>query len=152
MKKEIVENYIFNGFGFPVIIPLAVFKENARGTKYLDINMEELKDKVAYRMIIYPYAYTGSNLTFLRNYLELSTIEMAEILEVVQQTISNWEKKKERPLVLTDKQRSKISLKVQQHLFNKKQEEISEALLNSRLSSNEVHTEPLILDEFYSVV
>ncbi|MAZ50016.1 MAG: hypothetical protein CME65_15750 [Halobacteriovoraceae bacterium] len=152
MKKEIIENYVFKGFGFPVVLPFAVFKENSRGTRYLDMDMNELKDKVAYRIITYPYAYTGAILKFTRSYLDLSTIQMAEILEVAQQTISNWEKKKvDEPLNLSEKQRSKLLLKLQQHFFNKKEEEINDAILSSRESVNEVHSEPMVIDELYHV-
>lgn len=152
MNKEIKENYVFNGFGFPIILPFAVFKENSRGIKYLDIDMDDLKDKVAYGVITYPYAYTGAILNFIRNYLDLSTIQMAEVLEVAQQTITNWEKKKKNEaLVLTEKQRSKLILKLQQHFFNKKQDEISEAILNSKQSSEEIHSEPLVIEELYRV-
>jgi len=152
MKKEIKENFVFKGFGFPIILPFAVFKENARGIKFLDIDMEELKDKAAFSIITYPYAYTGAMLGFIRNYLGFSTIQMAEILDVAQQTITNWEKKKkDESLRLTEKQRSNFLLKLRLHFFNKKETEINEAILNSKVSSNEIHDEPLIIDELYHV-
>lgn len=150
MKKEIIENYIFKGFGFPVILPIAVFRENARGTKFLDIDMEDLKDKVAFSIVTYPYAYTGAILQFIRNYLDLSTIQMARFLDVAQQTISNWEKK-DGPLNLTERQRSKILLKLRLHFFNKKETEINEAILNSKYSVNKRNDEPLTVDELYRV-
>ena len=152
MKKEIIENYVFKGFGFPVILPFAVFRENARGTKFLDIDMEELKDKVAFSIITYPYAYSGAILQFIRSYLDLSTIQMAKFLEVAQQTISNWEKKKKDcPLNLTERQRSNLLLKLRLHFFYKKEIKISEAILNSKNSLNEMHNEPLSVDELYRV-
>jgi DNA-binding transcriptional regulator YiaG len=150
MKKEIIENYVFKGFGFPVVLPIAVFRENKRGIKFLDIDMEELKDKVAFRIITYPYAYTGAILQFIRNYMDLSTIQMAKFLEVAQQTISNWERK-DGPLNLTERQRSKLLLKLRLHFFYKKEIEISEAILNSKDSLNEMHDEPLTVDELYHV-
>lgn len=152
MKKEIIENYVFKGFGFPVVLPFAIFRENSRGTKYLDVNMEDLKDKVAYSIITYPYAHTGAIFQFIRNYLDLSTIQMAKCLDVAQQTISNWEKKKkDSPLNLTERQRSKLLLKLRLHFFNKKETEISEAILNSKDSLNEMHKEPLSVDGLYRV-
>lgn len=152
MKNEIIQNYVFKGFGFPIVLPFAVFKENSRGVRYLDIDMEDLKDKVAYGIMKYPYAYTGAILKFTRGYLDLSTIQMAEILEVAQQTISNWEKKKvNESLNLNERQRSRLLLKLQQSFFNKKEEEISEAILNSRSSVNEAHSGPLVVDEMYCI-
>lgn len=148
MRKEIIENYTFKGFGFPVVLPFAVFKENSRGTLYLDMDMNELKD----RIITYPYAFTGAILKFTRDYLGISTIQMAAVLDVAQQTISNWEKKKaSEPLSLSEKQRSKLALKIQQHYFNKKEEEINDAILSSRESFNDVHSEPMVIDELYHV-
>ena len=151
MNKEIRENYVFKGFGLPVILPFAVFRENARGIRYLDIDIEKLKDKVAYSIITYPYAHTGAILSFIRNYLDLSTIQMAEILDVAQQTVTNWEKKKNKSLNLTEKQRSHLLLKLKQHFFNKKEEEINESILNSKKFSGEIHHEPLVIDELYRV-
>jgi DNA-binding XRE family transcriptional regulator len=147
-KKEIIENYIFTGLGIPVLLPFAVFKENARGVKYLDVDMKELKNKVALSLMMYRYAYTGAMLNFIRNYLGLSTIQMAEILDISQQTVTNWEtKKREGSLSLSEKQRSYLVLKLRQCFFNQKETEINEAMLNSRQSSKELHEEPLIIDE-----
>jgi DNA-binding XRE family transcriptional regulator len=77
---------------------------------------------------------------------------MAKFLDVAQQTISNWEKKKKNePLNLTERQRSKLLLKLRLHFFNKKEIEISEAILNSKESSKQMHKEPLTIDEIYRV-
>ena len=152
MNKEIRENYIFKGFGFPVVLPFAIFKENNRGTKYLDMNMEEIKNKVAYGIITYPYAYTGAMLNFIRNYLDFSTIQMAKLLSVVQQTITNWEKKKKNEsLNFSDEQRSHLILKLRQYFFNKQEVEIHELILNSKKFKNDLSVEPIVISEFYKL-
>ena len=77
---------------------------------------------------------------------------MAAILDVAQQTITNWEKKKKNEsLNLTEKQRSYLLLKLRQHFFNKKEEEINESILNSKKTSGEIHDEPLVIDDLYRV-
>lgn len=150
MKKEIIENYIFKGFGFPVILPIAVFIINKRESKFLDINMEELKDRVAFSIITYPYAFNGAMTHFIRTYIDFSIDEMADLLDVPKKIISNWEKK-DRPINLTERQRSKLILKLKQHFFNKKEIKISEAILNSKDLLNEMHNEPLSVDGLYRV-
>ncbi len=70
--------------------------------------------------------------------------------DVPKKFISNWGKK-DRPINLTERQRSKLILKLKQHFFNKKEIKISEAILNSKDSLNEMHNEPLSVDRLYRV-
>ena len=149
MKREVIENYIFTGFGFPIQLPFAIFKENERGISYLDIDMKELEDRVAFQLMLHPYAYTGAILHFIRNYLNLSTIQLAKTLSVVQQTISNWEKKKNSPIPLNNRQRSYLLLQLKQHFFNKKETDINEAILKFKDSSKIIDHRPLIIDRLY---
>jgi DNA-binding transcriptional regulator YiaG len=150
MKNEIIENYTFTGFGFPVVLPLAVFKTNSRGVRFLDLDTEELKNKVAINLITHPYTYNGAMLNFMRHYIEFSTIQLAEVLEVAQQTISNWEQKKKNiALDLTEKQKSRLVLKMQQYYLNKLEQKVSENFILSKDSPKSNAEQIVIIDELY---
>jgi DNA-binding transcriptional regulator YiaG len=150
MNTEIRTNYIFKGFGFSVLLPMVKFNTNSRDIKTLDIDMDELKDKVADYLLTHKYAYSGAMLNFIREYMSLSTRDLASVLGVSQQTISNWEKDKKHDSVpLNSFQRMMLIMRLKQFIFSQKETIINETIQNSIEVSNEYHEEPLILDDLY---
>lgn len=150
MNTEIKTNYIFKGFGFGVLLPMVKFKTNARDIKTLDIDMEELKDKVADYLLTHKYAYSGAMLNFMREYMSLSTRDLASVLGVSQQTISNWEKDKKHDSVpMSSFQRTMLVMRLKQFIFSKKETIINETIQNSQDISSEYNEDPLILDYLY---
>jgi DNA-binding XRE family transcriptional regulator len=86
----------------------------------------------------------------MRHYIEFSTIQLAEVLEVAQQTISNWEQKKKNiALDLTEKQKSRLVLKMQQHYLNKIEQRVSENFITSKDSPKSSVEQIVIIDELY---
>lgn len=128
MHQEIVENFVFRGFSFPVLLPIAVFKVNSRGTKFLDINMEELKDRVAFSLMTYPYAYNGGMLYFIRRYLDFSLREMALVLEVNEDDLVRWEEKSQHSVRLTAGQRIALFQELKLCFFKNKEKTIDEGV------------------------
>lgn len=128
MHQEIVENFVFRGFSFPVLLPIAVFKVNSRGTKFLDINMEELKDRVAFSLMTYPYAYNGGMLYFIRRYLDFSLREMALVLEVNEDDLVRWEEKSQHSVRLTAGQRFALFQELKLCFFKNKEKTIDEGV------------------------
>jgi DNA-binding transcriptional regulator YiaG len=150
MNTEIKTNYIFKGFGFGVLLPMVKFKTNARDIKTLDIDMDELKDKVADYLLTHKYAYSGAMLNFMREYMSLSTRDLASVLGVSQQTISNWEKDKKHDSVpMSSFQRIMLVMRLKQFIFSKKETIINETIQNSQDISSEYNEDPLILDDLY---
>jgi DNA-binding transcriptional regulator YiaG len=150
MNNDIQTNYIFKGFGFDILLPIAKFKTNARGIKILDASIEHLKDKVADYLLTYKYAYSGAMLNFIREYMSLSTRELASILGVAQQTISNWEKDKKNSSIPTSSlQRTMLVLRLKQFMFSRKENAITETIHSSQETSRVYHEEPLIIDDLY---
>lgn len=128
MHQEIVENFVFRGFSFPVLLPIAVFKVNSRGTKFLDINMEELKDRVAFSLMTYPYAYNGGMLYFIRRYLDFSLREMALVLEVNEDDLVRWEEKSQHSVRLTAEQRIALFQELKLCFIRNKEKMIDEGV------------------------
>ena len=112
--------------------------------------MEELKDKVADYLLTHKYAYSGAMLNFMREYMSLSTRDLASVLGVSQQTISNWEKDKKHDSVpMSSFQRIMLVMRLKQFIFSKKETIINETIQNSQDISSEYNEDPLILDDLY---
>lgn len=130
MHQEIVENFVYRGFSFPVLLPIAIFKVNDRGTKLLDVDIEELADRVAWRLLTYPFAYTGGQLYFIRKYMDLTPHQMAESLDVNESTIRGWEANSLEATQLNGDQRLSIINGLKESYFKKKEMWIEKALKN----------------------
>lgn len=130
MHQEIVENFVYRGFSFPILLPIAIFKVNDRGTKLLDVDIEELADRVAWRLLTYTYAYTGGQLYFIRKYMELTPHEMAERLDVTESTIRGWEGNSLEATQLSPEQRETIVNGLKESYWRKKEAAIKKAQSN----------------------
>jgi DNA-binding transcriptional regulator YiaG len=89
VKRRIV----YNGFGFPIIIPNAHIKVVA-GEEVLDIDMNKLQIAVLKLLIFKSTPLTGKQLRFIRKYLRMSTPDFAKKLGVTHPTIIKWENNK----------------------------------------------------------
>ena len=130
MHQEIVENFVYRGFSFPILLPIAIFKVNDRGTKLLDVDIEELADRVAWSLLTYPYAYTGGQLYFIRKYMELTPHDMAERLDVNESTIRGWEANSLEATQLSPEQRVALVTGLKEMYWAKKEKAIEKALEN----------------------
>lgn len=128
MHQEIVENFVYRGFSFPVLLPIAIFKVNDRGTKLLDVNIEELADRVAWSLLTYSYAFTGGQIYFIRKYMEMSPHEMAQLLDVSEGTIRGWEGNSLEATQLNREQRMAIIKGLKESYFAKKERWIEKAM------------------------
>lgn len=128
MHQEIVENFVYRGFSFPILLPIAIFKVNDRGTKLLDMDIEELADRVAWSLLIYAYAYTGGQLYFIRKYMELNPRDMAERLAVNESTIRGWEANSLEATQLSPEQRVALVTGLKEMYLRKKEKVIEKAM------------------------
>ena len=92
MKKKIMENYIFEGFGFPVVLHNVVVGK-FEGEEYPELNYQELEFKTVQSLIASPKALTGNQFKFLRKFMKHSLREIADGIEVSHSQIKNWEEK-----------------------------------------------------------
>lgn len=89
--KEVVKEFIYDGFGFPVKLHNVIILKD-RDYTYPLIALNDLMFKVATALIIRNEKLSGAKLKFLRKFCNKSLDDFAKILEVSKTTILNWEK------------------------------------------------------------
>lgn len=89
--KEVVKEFIYEGFGFPVKLYNVILIKD-RDYTYPLIALNDLMFKVATALIIRNEKLSGAKLKFLRKFCNKSLDDFAKILEVSKTTILNWEK------------------------------------------------------------
>jgi DNA-binding transcriptional regulator YiaG len=89
--KKILEKYIFNGFGFPVVLRDVKLKETPDGEPYPDLNMNWLEEMTAKALIKESAPLSGAKLRFLRKFLDKSLRDLAQELAVPHTSIKHWE-------------------------------------------------------------
>jgi len=96
-EKE--KNYIYNGFGFPVLLVNAVSVSKCDGcgeSEYTIPNIPGLMAAVALQRIMLPYKLTAADIRFVRKAIgdNVSSASLAKHLEVTPETFSRWENDK----------------------------------------------------------
>jgi hypothetical protein len=77
MKRK-MEQFIFNAFGFPVLLHDLPIGETESGEDYLDINLKILEEAVAKALTTSSIPLTGVMLKFLRSFLNLSLRKLSQ--------------------------------------------------------------------------
>jgi DNA-binding transcriptional regulator YiaG len=89
-----LKDIVYHGLGFPVIIrncPVA----KIRGAESPDVDFNKLMSAVFNLLIVKPGRLSGSQVKFIRSFLELSQVEFGRILNQKGHSIvSTWETKK----------------------------------------------------------
>ena len=86
----------YTSLGFPIDL-IGVKTCQFRGEILPDINHRELEDKVFKILPWFPANFSGSHLSFIRSYMNLSQKEFATLLRLkTHATISGWENKNDR--------------------------------------------------------
>ena len=91
--SKIVNDYIFTGFGFDVLIQNAKISSTDDGDEYLDMNMNELKLVTAKVLLISEQRLNGYQLKFLRTFLKMSFDEVSDKIRIPASTLRSWENK-----------------------------------------------------------
>lgn len=94
MKKEILQEYIFTGFGFPVRLKnVTMITDNSY--TYADIEDHKLEKKVLLKLAKSDQALTGAQLKYIRQFLEYTIRDFANLLGVTHPTIIKWQEKRQ---------------------------------------------------------
>ncbi len=95
MKGKMVKNYVFDGLGFPVIVEKVEVRKIGTDT-YPVINMRKLQDAVFDFFLDNSVRLTGSQLAFIRKYMDMTQQEFAAALDLSGHgRVSQWEKTKD---------------------------------------------------------
>jgi len=93
MKRKIINQFEYDGLGFPVIL-LNVPICTVRGIETPEINYQVLQKNVLLALCHKPSPLTGNEIRFIRQYLEMTFINFAKCLGVTHPTVLHWEKSK----------------------------------------------------------
>lgn len=95
-KKAIIKrNYVYTGFGFPVVIATVEMRPHG-GDFYPVINTRRLEDSVFDYLIDRPIPLTGLQITFIRKYMDMTQQAFAKALDLNNHSrVSQWESAKE---------------------------------------------------------
>lgn len=90
MKKKIVKTYQFEGFGFPIKLYNVPMKQ-ILGEWCFDFRMNELQKCVLLLLCRKNAPLTGSEVRFIRKFLEMTKADFAKIGGVTHAAVAKWE-------------------------------------------------------------
>ena len=134
MKKKIIDKYIFEGFGFPVILHNVVvgkFEE-----EYPEINYKELELKTVQSLIASSIALTGNQLRFLRKFMKKSLRDIANDIEVSHAQIKNWEDKMKEVTGMNHNLERRFKNLVLTYLMGLLQKSLSDSLMTQHIEES----------------
>lgn len=89
-KFRTKKNYIYNGFGFSLIIENAIFYYRM-GDWLLELDVLGVADRVIRLLVVKPSGLTGGEVFFARTYFNFSKRKLAEKLNVSHTAVNKWE-------------------------------------------------------------
>lgn len=93
MNKKITKTFIFEGLGFPIVLINAPWKK-ILGEWVLDINFKKLQHFVLKSLIHKLIPLSGSELRFIRKFLEMTTTDFGKLFGVSHAAVIKWENDK----------------------------------------------------------
>lgn len=130
---------LYQALGFPIVILNPSYVE-FEGEKVLDISPEKIMRSAFEAVIMKPFRLSGSEIKFLRTYMELSQIEFAKLVGVDHSSIAKWEKKKDAFTGMEVPTEALLRMRCKLHLNKRDRigDSFIESLLKGPLSSDEV--------------
>lgn len=138
MKRK-VDTITYNGFGFPIRL-INVPMRKAYGDWVLEIDFDQLQIAVLLLLVKQSTPLSGREITFIRHYLDLSTIQFGELLGVTHVAVLKWESESRKmnpsteiflrlhildQLKVTDKEFRKIYLTFKPKVISKRKPDTS---------------------------
>lgn len=94
MRKNITAQYEYDGLGFPVLL-LNVPLIQVRGVEVPDIDYNVLQQNALHALACKPLPLTGSEVKFIRQYLQMTYTDFAACFGVTHASVIHWEKAKD---------------------------------------------------------
>ena len=96
MSARIQKRFVYEGFGFPVLLLNAPMVK-VRGVWTPDLNYNELAQGILETMAVHPARLSGSEIRFVRLYFEKTLKKFAERFGVTHPAVKKWEQTKLKP-------------------------------------------------------
>lgn len=93
MKKKIAAQFEYDGLGFPVMLMNFPLIE-VRGIQVPDIDYNILQRNVLLALCQKSFPFTGNEVRFIRQYLQMTYVEFANRFGVTHASVIHWEKSK----------------------------------------------------------
>ncbi len=132
MKKKIIAEFIFEGFGFPVILR-NVSVDKYDGEDFPEIDYFELTQQTVRALIMSSTAINGAQLQFLRKYTKKSLRDLGEELKVSHAQIKIWEDRNSEFTGLTHIQERMFKSHVLSFLLSQEQKFFSDRLFTQNI-------------------
>ena len=128
-NERIEKNFLYHGLGFPVILDEVIIEIDG-DEEYYQINFESIQIQALNHIMSDPNVeLTGGMLKFVRQTLEMSTDEMAQLLKKVKSTISKWEtNKREEFIKLTPLDKFRIKTEIKNYFIRMLDESVESVL------------------------
>lgn len=95
--ENMPEKLVWDGFGFPIVILGARWKQTPSGYAVLDIDLTTLGEVVRDTLLLHPAPLTGKQVSFLRKHFEMTLEEFGKIVGKSHAGVKYWEDKGEAP-------------------------------------------------------
>jgi DNA-binding transcriptional regulator YiaG len=146
MKDRKTKTFIFKGLGFPIkLINVPMKKEF--GEWYIDINMNKLMLVVFGALPHKPMALTAGELSFIRSYLQMTSVEFGKAFGVSHAAVLKWESGENRvspSLELCIRLYVLDHLRAQDAEFRALYKEVSLEKLSKEKKNEKIH--PIVVD------
>ncbi|MCE5318931.1 MAG: hypothetical protein LLG04_16405 [Parachlamydia sp.] len=124
MKTKIAKQFEYDGLGFPILL-LNVPLVNIRGVEVPDIDYNVLQKIVLLALCQKMTPFSGNEVRFIRQYLEMNYSEFAKTFGVTHASVIHWEAAKNKsakispPLEICIRLHILDSLKADNRIFRK---------------------------------
>lgn len=144
MKDRKVDTFVYEGFGFPILLENVPMKKRL-GEWTFDIDLEVLEKTILLTLIEKQISLTGNQIRFIRNFLNMSSYEFADILGVTHAAVLHWEKGEKK---MNAGNQIILRLHILNHLkvTDKKFRKIYQMLNPKSISKARFETSPLEID------
>ena len=95
MSEKKIDTIIYNGLGFPIKL-VNIPMRKAYGDWILDINFGQLQIAVLLMLAKQGTTLSGKEITFIRHYFDMSTIEFGKLLGATHVAVLKWEREERR--------------------------------------------------------
>lgn len=135
--KELVESYLYNELGFPIILKDVLIVQD-REYEYPLINHKAVMNNAAFYLVIRHERLDGARLRFLRRFIGYSLDELAALTDISKSTLHSWEKEVDKPLEIPSEKLRLIFTKVRNMLFEQISSKMDCAIVKEIVMNKEI--------------
>lgn len=119
MKNKVVKNYIYDGLGFPILLP-AVEMIYFEGEWHPKIDVYGISEKAMNALITQESRFTGNQVKFVRAYFSMSLRDFAKnVVHESHTAVNKWEQCRDKATNMDGNIEAMLRLYMCEHMFTK---------------------------------